>query len=106
MFGMLWVLLVDGNMTSWPIGAPVIATAVVVSMMTDGQYAQHWQLPGALKFFIYFVWKSGVGAIDVARRAFHPRLPLEPVFREYPLRCRMARERFFLPMLLVCCQAR
>jgi len=73
-------------MTSWPIGAPVIAIAVVVSVATSGRHTTHWVLLGALKFFLFFVWKSVVGAIDVARRAFHPRLPLEPVLREYRLR--------------------
>ncbi len=86
LFGVVWWVLVDGDMASWPIGAPVIAIAVVVSAMTAGQYSSHWRFSDVPRFFLYFVWKSLVGAIDVARRAFHPRLPLEPVLREYRLR--------------------
>ena len=32
-----------------------------------------------------FLWQSLVAGIDVARRAFSPRLPLQPGFVEYPV---------------------
>lgn len=95
-FGMIWWLLVDGDMNSWPIGAPAIAIAVIVSMITARQHATHWRLPGALKLLLYFLWKSIVGAIDVARRAFHPDLPLEPVLWEYRLRLPDGHGKVFL----------
>ena len=33
-----------------------------------------------------FLWQSLVGGVDVARRAFHPRLPLDPGYLAYPVR--------------------
>lgn len=83
---MLWTVLVDGDMTTWPIGAPVVALAVVVSLMMGGPTATRWRISGVPGFFIYFVWESFLGAVDVARRTFHPRLPMEPILVEYQLR--------------------
>jgi multicomponent Na+:H+ antiporter subunit E len=42
---------------------------------------------GALvKLAARFLWQSLVGGVDVARRAFHPRLPLDPGYLAYPVR--------------------
>jgi multicomponent Na+:H+ antiporter subunit E len=38
------------------------------------------------KFSPFFISRSLVGGIDVARRALHPKLPIAPVIIEYPLR--------------------
>jgi len=35
-------------------------------------------LTGVLQFIPFFLWRSLVGGVDVARRAFHPRLPISP----------------------------
>ena len=44
-----------------------------------------------------FLWQSLVAGIDVARRAFAPRLPLAPGFVDYPVRLRgSARNAFQL----------
>jgi multicomponent Na+:H+ antiporter subunit E len=48
--------------------------------------------PGRLRFgalarlAVHFVWQSVVAGVDVARRAFDPRLPLRPGYLPYPVR--------------------
>jgi multicomponent Na+:H+ antiporter subunit E len=37
-------------------------------------------------FVPFFLWHSLKGGVDVAWRAFHPRLPITPELIEYPLR--------------------
>ena len=100
LFAVLWWVLVDGDQASWPVGAVVIASAVAVSvLMTGRQRTLPWQ-SGArwgrwLAFFPYFVWKSVLGAVDVAWRAYSPRLPLRPAFYDYPVRLSAERAQVF-----------
>jgi multicomponent Na+:H+ antiporter subunit E len=44
----------------------------------------HVRLGALLALLPRFVWQSLVAGIDVARRAFSPRLPLQPGFIDYP----------------------
>jgi multicomponent Na+:H+ antiporter subunit E len=37
-------------------------------------------------FVPFFLWRSLQGGVDVARRAFHPRMPITPELLDYPLR--------------------
>ena len=95
LLGALWWVLVDGDLTSWPVGVPVIAIAVAVSLLAGGREPAHWRLASWLKFVPYFAWKSVLGAFDVARRAYYPGLSLNPIFHEYPLRLSTERGRVF-----------
>ena len=42
--------------------------------------------PALLRFVPYFFIRSLLGAADVAWRAVHPRMPIEPHLIEYPVR--------------------
>lgn len=79
-------MLVDGDNGSWLIGAPAVALAVAVSVLAGSRAPTRWQLGGWLLFLPYFVGKSVLGAIDVARRAYHPQVDLTPAFYQYPMR--------------------
>ncbi len=84
-----WVVLSGTN----PIGLAVgLATAVAAT------WASLRLLPpvsGRMRFFslallgLRFFWKSLVAGVDVARRAFDPRLPLQPGYVTYS--CRLPR---------------
>ena len=100
LFAALWWVLVDGDQASWPVGAVVIAVATVVSMlMTGGQGTTPSQFGARwgrwLMFLPYFGWKSVLGAVDVAWRAYAPRLPLTPAFYDYPVRLSTERAQVF-----------
>lgn len=48
--------------------------------------AGHLRFGALLAFVPHFLWQSVLAGFDVARRAFHPRLPLNPGFVECPVR--------------------
>ena len=93
--GGIWFVLVDGDMGSWPIGIPAVVLAVAVSVLTLTQAPNRWHLRGWLSFLPYFIGKSIFGAIDVARRAYQPRIDLTPTFHTYPVRLSTESARLF-----------
>ncbi|MCL5043634.1 MAG: Na+/H+ antiporter subunit E [Gammaproteobacteria bacterium] len=78
----LWTLLSGGS--GWYLGLPVIAAATLLSCWLQ---ATPWHLrlarvPALLCFFCYELL---LGGWDVARRALHPRMPLDPAWVRYEL---------------------
>jgi multicomponent Na+:H+ antiporter subunit E len=82
----LWWVLTAGNLSSWLVGAPIVATATFVSIQLLPASLWPWRVTGLCRFVPTFLWLSVGGSIDVARRALHPHLPLAPCLLEYPLR--------------------
>jgi multicomponent Na+:H+ antiporter subunit E len=81
----LWAGLTGGDAGSWVIGLPaVLAGAAIAGRLAP---ARLWRLSasGALGFAGWFALQAVRGALDVARRAFDPRLPLAPGWRRHPL---------------------
>jgi multicomponent Na+:H+ antiporter subunit E len=60
--------------------------------------AGHLRLVALLVFVPHFLWQSVVAGLDVARRAFDPRLPLRPGLVDCPVRFPpgLARNEFSL----------
>lgn len=84
LFLLIWWVLTDGTTASWWIGVPVVALALVTSIIL---------LPPVpinpvelLKFMPFFLTRSLQGGVDVAWRAFHPAMPIDPELVEYPIR--------------------
>lgn len=77
----LWAILCEGE--GWVVGAPVILIAAAV--MSRGTTADHWSLAGLVRFIPYFLWNSLRGAVDVAARALHPGLPIDPAVLRYEM---------------------
>lgn len=84
LFSLLWWALTDGTAGSWWIGASAVAGAVVISVTLVPSIGIVWR--EVMGFVPFFLWHSLKGGVDVAWRAFHPRLPLTPELIEYPLR--------------------
>jgi multicomponent Na+:H+ antiporter subunit E len=93
-FVALWLVLTRGRfLESWYIGAAAVILATwasfwVAPISTDGvsttrQALRPW---GLLRFVPFFVRRSVLGAVDVARRAFSPSRPLAPQLVEHRLR--------------------
>jgi multicomponent Na+:H+ antiporter subunit E len=55
---------------------------------------------GLLRFVPYFVVHSLRGGFDVARRALHPRLPIDPGYHDHPLRLPDGAARTFFAALV------
>lgn len=81
-FTVLWAILSEGE--GWIVGVPVIVIATAVT--SRGSSAEQWSLAGLARFIPYFLWNSLRGAIDVATRALHPGLPIDPAVLQYEMR--------------------
>ncbi len=76
--GALWAALSGGAVDTWLVGVPVVVAATATSLRLRPHLTTWWSLPGLLRFLALFLRESVRGGIDVARRAFHPDLPLRP----------------------------
>jgi multicomponent Na+:H+ antiporter subunit E len=63
--------------------ATVLATAVSLRLLEP--QSGHLRFAALLALAPHFLWQSVLAGLDVARRAFDPRLPLEPGFVECPV---------------------
>ncbi len=82
---MIW-----GGLTGWRIdalifGIPAILLAASLPFLLSRGASWRLSPRGALVFALWFAVQSVKGAVDVALRAFSPRMPLDPGFRSYEL---------------------
>lgn len=84
LYSLVWWVLSDGNAQSWWIGVPAVIFAVIASVALLPPVPLVWR--ELVRFAPLFLWRSLQGGADVARRAFHPRLPIAPELIDYPLR--------------------
>lgn len=84
LYSLVWWVLSDGSVASWWIGVPAVSLAVIASTTLLPPAPLVWR--ELIKFVPLFLLRSLLGATDVARRAFHPRLPIAPQLVDYPLR--------------------
>jgi multicomponent Na+:H+ antiporter subunit E len=83
-FALLWWALVDGDMSSWWLGAPTVLVAGILSAaLWPTMPIAWWQ---SVRFAPFFLIRSLLGGIDVAYRALRPRMPIAPRMVEYRLR--------------------
>jgi len=94
LFSLVWWILTDGAMDSWPVGLPVVLVATLVSVMLMPPLS--WSLRGMLLFIPYFLWHSLRAGVDVARRAMHPQLPITPCLFDYRFRLPPGLPRVFM----------
>jgi multicomponent Na+:H+ antiporter subunit E len=85
LFG-VWLVITGGDAGALLVGLATAAAAAAVSvrLMPPGpDRVRPWVLAALVPVFLFDSWRGGV---DVARRAFHPRLPIQPGWLDYPLR--------------------
>lgn len=92
---LLWWVLTGGDHRSWLIGGLSISLALLVMTSIPPAPGYRLSLTGVLRFVPYFLWQSVCGGMDVARRAFSPRLPLDPALISYPLSLPAGSARIF-----------
>lgn len=63
--------------------ATLVATWVSLRLLPPSRGRLH--IRAFLRLVGHFLWQSMVAGVDVARRAFDPRLPLKPGFLTYPV---------------------
>lgn len=85
-FTALWALISKNTWHDWPLIAGSIGAALMASFALWPVGAWRWRIIPLARFIPYFLWESITGGVDVARRAFLPRMPLDPAITEFPLR--------------------
>jgi multicomponent Na+:H+ antiporter subunit E len=82
----LWLVLVEGHPGHLSVAVATIVGAAAVATYLD--LGAGWRLRplAVLRFVPFFLRVSIAGGVDVARRAFHPGLPLDPGMLRYRLR--------------------
>jgi len=82
----VWWCLTSGDVSSWLVGIPVIVMAAILQyrLMPGDKY--RYSIRGVLRYLPYFARHALNGGLDVAYRAFAPRLPVDPGFVNYKLR--------------------
>lgn len=82
----LWLVLTANDPAAWPLGAATAAAGTALSLRLLPATGRGVRLVATLGLAPGFVAGSLRGGIDVAWRAFHPRLPLKPGWLRYPVR--------------------
>lgn len=92
-YAALWLLLTGG--AGWGFGSFVIvaATGLTLRLGLTPPYFKLLYLP---RFLLFFLYELFVGALDVARRALHPHMPIDPAWVSFPFGCANPRVRLML----------
>jgi multicomponent Na+:H+ antiporter subunit E len=81
-----WLVITAGDPAALPVGVLTVLAGVALSVRLVQPGARTVRLQAVLALVPSFLADSLKGGVDVARRAFDPRLPLRPGWIEYPLR--------------------
>ncbi len=81
--GLIWAVLTDFRLDALAFGVPAVLAGAALVFVLPASSAWRLSPRGALAFALWFAVQSVRGAIDVALRAFDPKLPLRPGFRRY-----------------------
>ena len=79
LLSLVWLILADASMESWWIGLPAVLFARAISFKLIP--ITHFNLYEFFTLFVYFIIRSLIAGVNVARRAFHPKLPMAPALR-------------------------
>lgn len=82
----LWLLLCQFRADFLLPGIAAAALAATSSRLIWRKGGRRLSLFGLPGYLLHFLWRSLVGGVDVAARAFHPRLPLSLGFLRYCFR--------------------
>jgi multicomponent Na+:H+ antiporter subunit E len=80
---LIWVAL-NGKQDLW-LGLVAAAIGAGVGSWLASGRPYPWRPHRLLAFTAYFLWESLRGGVDVAWRAMHPRLQIDPCFTRYSL---------------------
>jgi multicomponent Na+:H+ antiporter subunit E len=85
-FFALWMVLMQSTeLADIAVGALATCAATWLSLHLLASASGHLKIHRLLAYLPHFLWESTRAGIDVARRAFSPRLPLRTGFVDCPL---------------------
>jgi multicomponent Na+:H+ antiporter subunit E len=100
LFAIIWWILTAGKSDSWVVGVPTVIISVFVSMALTNQSRNSWRILSIMQFITFFAKASVRGGFDVARRVFHPRLPLNPDLVDYQLTLKNQSARILMANII------
>jgi multicomponent Na+:H+ antiporter subunit E len=80
---LIWLALNGWNSLAFGLMASLAGAALGAWLATEPPHP--WRPHRLILFSLYFLWESLLGGIDVAWRAMHPRLRIEPCFKTHRL---------------------
>ncbi len=92
-FGVLWWVVAEGDASFGVVPAAVVALAAAASVRFLPPRSNVLRWRGVLRFAPYFLGRSVAGGVDVALRAWNPRLPIDPGLVRVPLMLRSENAR-------------
>lgn len=84
-FALAWWVLAEGRAESWGVGAVSVAAALAASLYLVRPGSHRLSPAGLLGFAAFFLVQSFKGGLQVAVRAFSPRMDLAPALLEVPV---------------------
>jgi multicomponent Na+:H+ antiporter subunit E len=82
----LWIVLIGLDPLDLAIGVFAAAAATWTSLRLLPPGPHRPRLAALPRLALRFLWQSVIAGVDVARRAFDPRLPIKTGFVVYPVR--------------------
>jgi multicomponent Na+:H+ antiporter subunit E len=83
LLGLVWGVLTHGQ--GWGFGVIAVVAAVLATFLFAPPLPTTWKPFGLARFSLYFLFESLRAGVDVALRALHPKLPLNPGWVDYEL---------------------
>ncbi len=96
----IWYGLTEGEPTSWLVGVPAVAAAVLTLAWLDVRLPQAFQIRAWANFAWFFLSQSVVSGFDVAWRVVQPRLKIDPALMSYRSRLREPASRAWFMTLI------
>jgi len=81
----LWTILAEGLLDDPLFITLAISSTLTISYLTIPIGSWHIHPLKLISFLPFFLYHSFLGGLDVARRALHPKCPLQPAIKFYPL---------------------
>lgn len=91
----IWLILTGGRADGWLPGVVVVIPAAVASLLLPATHAWSWRLAGLCRFLPFFLRRSLLAGLDVARRALAPDPKLRPGLHRYYWRLPPGPARLF-----------
>jgi len=85
-FLFMWFILTEGSSSGLPVAVGATVLAAAASLALQPRRTWRWTAGGFVRFVPFFLAQSAAGGVDVARRALHPRLPIDPGMVAYHTR--------------------
>ena len=92
-FYALWIVLIGTAPADLAAGVLAAGAATWVSVALSPPSSRRIRWGNTLALVPYFLWKSLVAGVDVARRALAPRVRVNPGFLAYPTRLPRGADR-------------